>query len=97
MEKLTKEQRNQVYRMALNSLDVYQKKGNNFYMCNAIERAIDENFYENSNAMDLPEFASKKPEGEGLYVWFDQIEPTLEYDYESRRRVLTQCIEETNP
>jgi len=98
MEKLTKEQRNHVYRRALINCNQRFNDKINTWMCSCIEDAL--------RSLNIPieimhegqfiEFNSKRPNSASMF-WFPTAEYGYEGSYEKRIEILTQCIEETNP
>lgn len=92
--KLTKEQRNLVYRKAL---ELYAKEAKAFHecgirpfgLCTVIRNALVELGHDGIYAFELPEFKTKDTHSLSMY-WWDI------YDTESRMRCLLSCIHETN-
>ena len=88
MKTLTKEQRHEVYKTALERI----QNNKDIYSCNAILRAVNNDNPPcglNIKDYNFTEFFDKKPLCSG-FVWFSGPESK-----QKRIEILTQCIEET--
>ena len=89
MSKFTIEQRNKIYKEALNMFEA----GNFHFLCPAIDYAayrsgFNKPFQDVKTLIDFPEFESFEPEDK--YIWWEA------YDRTSRIACLKKCIEITN-
>jgi len=97
---LTKEQRNVIYRKALELYKHHIDKGANFGMCMMIQDAVEDEYPKLRNDDELdpfttmtqyPEILKHKPE-DALAYWFDKY---TEEGIEKRISIFEQAIEET--
>ena len=97
MEQLTKKQRHEVYKAVLEELNRRERMETYCYLCNEIDHKTRDLYGFYPNTKDFIEFFKQKPKLEfGKIVWFLKLE-NGSFDFESRRKILTQCIEETKP
>lgn len=94
MRELTKEQRHEVYKQCMAELLLCEQEKRTAYLCCLLSELTPDmiqfcGFY-------YPEFWNKKPEHNYMGAWFPRLDGYC-FDYESRKKILTACINETKP
>ncbi len=97
MRELTKAERHEVYKLALDGVHERYNDGAFTWMCPAISEACTLLGFSFKTYTQFPEFHSKKPETANMISWFPVVMFNREQGYNKRIELLTQCIAETAP